>query len=236
MRGFLGKHHTEETKKKLSEIGKQIGNKPEEKKRRSERAKKLGYRRWIKGGKTTEETKGKIAKTLKKLWKSKEYRKKMSESAKKYNETKKGKIQARRKVKLMAKKRWEGHIKVNKHYSYPYTYHTYKEKYPNGATEKKRFTNMRYKARKRNTLGSHTFEEWIKLKEFYGNMCLCCKRIEPEIVLSEDHIIPLDKGGSDFIENIQPLCVSCNSIKHTKTTDYRILLKEGGERVNLYPN
>jgi 5-methylcytosine-specific restriction endonuclease McrA len=150
---------------------------------------------------------------------SKEWRENISKANRKYSISRKGRSRLSEIGKLGAKKRWEGHIKtasIKKSY-----YQSYKEKYPNGATERKRFTNQRYKIRKKNALGSHTFREWLMLKEYYGNMCLCCKRTEPEIKLTEDHIIPLDKGGSDYIENIQPLCLSCNVRKRIKTIDFR---------------
>ena len=32
-------------------------------------------------------------------------------------------------------------------------------------------------------------------------------------VITADHIIPLYENGTNYIENIQPLCYSCNSKK-----------------------
>ena len=52
----------------------------------------------------------------------------------------------------------------------------------------------------------------------YGKKCLCCDSIKN---ITLDHVIPINKNGENIIENIQPLCKSCNSRKGTKIIDYR---------------
>jgi 5-methylcytosine-specific restriction endonuclease McrA len=63
-----------------------------------------------------------------------------------------------------------------------------------------------------------TLEEWEGLLELYGQRCLRCGAPEP---LSVDHIVPLSLGGSNAIENVQPLCEMCNNIKGARVRDYR---------------
>lgn len=75
---------------------------------------------------------------------------------------------------------------------------------------------------KRANGGSHTFGQWETLKAQYNWTCPCCKKSEPEIRLTEDHIIPVSKGGTDNIENIQPLCLKCNIRKHTQVVKYSV--------------
>jgi len=87
--------------------------------------------------------------------------------------------------------------------------------------EKLAAKNQRRRALKLGNGGSFAAQEWIALKHKYGYRCLGCGRAEPEIVLTPDHVIPLVLGGRNDITNIQPLCRSCNSRKHTKIIDYR---------------
>jgi 5-methylcytosine-specific restriction endonuclease McrA len=71
--------------------------------------------------------------------------------------------------------------------------------------------------------GNFTAQEWTELVEQCDHRCLCCQRREPEITLTVDHIVPVSKGGSNTIENLQPLCGLCNSKKGTSIIRYGVL-------------
>ena len=73
------------------------------------------------------------------------------------------------------------------------------------------------RTRKAENGGSHTVEEWLALCAAYDGKCACCGAEEQTL----DHIVPVLLGGSNDIENIQPLCRSCNSSKGAKELDYR---------------
>lgn len=70
----------------------------------------------------------------------------------------------------------------------------------------------RYKTRKINAIGKFTASQIEKLKQYYcpDGKCLKCYEVRK---LTIDHVVPLSKGGSNCIENIQLLCGNCNSGK-----------------------
>jgi 5-methylcytosine-specific restriction endonuclease McrA len=82
--------------------------------------------------------------------------------------------------------------------------------------------SRRSRARRRGAGGDFTAEQWVKMKERYQYTCLCCGKVEPEIRLTVDHVIPIVKDGRHAEENIRPLCGSCNNSKGIRTTDYRV--------------
>jgi len=63
-------------------------------------------------------------------------------------------------------------------------------------------------AREKNAEGSHSLQEWNELKEKFNQKCAICGEFKK---LTKDHVIPLSKGGTDYISNIQPLCKNCNN-------------------------
>ncbi len=85
--------------------------------------------------------------------------------------------------------------------------------------DKKNAIEHRRKARKTAAGGSYTAAEWQALIRYYGGRCLCCGR--SDVALTVDHVIPISKGGTSNIDNIQPLCMRCNQSKAGKEIDYR---------------
>lgn len=81
--------------------------------------------------------------------------------------------------------------------------------------ERKNWHTRMRRARRKNASGEHSLEQWEQLKKQFNYTCPMCGKKEPEIRLTEDHIIPLSKGGTNNIDNIQPLCLRCNSHKYT---------------------
>ena len=71
-----------------------------------------------------------------------------------------------------------------------------------------------YAHRKRANGGSFPHASWEHLKTLFGQCCAYCRqRIEK---LTQDHVIPLSKGGRHFSGNIVPACQPCNSRKGTR--------------------
>ena len=75
-----------------------------------------------------------------------------------------------------------------------------------------------HEARKKSNGGNITTQEWRELCAKYGNKCLSCGLVTK---LELDHVIPLALGGTNTIDNAQPLCRSCNARKGARYIDYR---------------
>jgi hypothetical protein len=75
-----------------------------------------------------------------------------------------------------------------------------------------------YDARKRGAEGTFTRSQWQALCGWFGSICLGCGA---NAKLEVDHVVPLSRGGTNWIQNLQPLCRTCNASKRAKTIDYR---------------
>ena len=194
------KPHTEEAKRKMS-----IAKKG-----------KLGHISWNKGNHLSVEHKKRISNSMKKIAVSKEWREKISlnrKGKKPYEMTK----EIRNNIGMASKGRKHSEQTKQK---MRIAQLGIKSKRWKGGYENKLMLNRKSRIVKRGNGGNHSLGDWEILKAQYNWTCPACKRIEPEIKLSEDHIVSLNKGGSDNIENIQPLCKSCNSKKSTKIIKY----------------
>ncbi len=80
------------------------------------------------------------------------------------------------------------------------------------------------------TRGRHTTQEWADLCAAFCYRCVRCGERRP---LAKDHIRPLYLDGTDAIDNLQPVCRSCNSTKGADMTDHRDTAKTAWPRARI---
>ena len=67
--------------------------------------------------------------------------------------------------------------------------------------------------------GTHTDAEWRSLLAEFGGRCVRCGREGLRLV--KDHIVPIYRGGSDAIGNLQPMCDACNCSKGPEQVNWK---------------
>lgn len=61
--------------------------------------------------------------------------------------------------------------------------------------------------------------EWEEMVDLCDNICIApgCRNWP----VTQDHVVPVSRGGLHEIGNIQPLCMPCNNTKGVDIIDYR---------------
>jgi len=121
--------------------------------------------------------------------------------------------EARKKMTGEKSGNWKGGVYVN-------NVNEYAKKWRLLNIAKVRIWDKLNKRNRKKATGSYTQEDWEDMKRKYKYSCVCCGRSEPIVKLTTDHIIPISGGGTNTIDNIQPLCKNCNSHKHKKIIKY----------------
>ena len=84
------------------------------------------------------------------------------------------------------------------------------KKFRKNNTEYYRMHCNNRRARKRKLPHTLTVEQWGQVKERFNGKCAYC---EKEKDLTQEHFVPIAKGGEYTHNNIIPACQSCNSSK-----------------------
>jgi len=106
--------------------------------------------------------------------------------------------------------------------------HRYWRKTEKGKANSQRGKTKR-RAKERNIINTLTSQEWLDILEEYNYRCAYCDvEFDIENMSTQDHIIPISKGGDNTKDNVVPACKGCNSKKFNK------ILKEGDSNFNDY--
>lgn len=85
----------------------------------------------------------------------------------------------------------------------------YKSRHPDKVRE---WTARRRAMLRGAPVADFTYDQWLTIKAIYGNRCAYCGKKTRK--LTQDHVIPVSRGGFHTASNIVPACQSCNSRKH----------------------
>lgn len=124
------------------------------------------------------------------------------------------------KIKMYNKERYNSNKEYHKKYSKVYyklnretilkrTRENHKIYYLNNKDRIKIKVQKR-EAKKRELPNNFTISQWEDVKKVFNNKCAYCGEEKP---LSQEHFIPLSKGGEYTKNNIIPVCLQCNSSK-----------------------
>ena len=83
--------------------------------------------------------------------------------------------------------------------------------------EKKRIEHQAAVAKRKKARGKYTKTEWHHLLSAHRYRCAYCNRRITRRTASADHVIPLARGGTNWITNIVPSCLACNQQKNFLT-------------------
>lgn len=152
-----------------------------------------------------------------------------AERDKRYSQSSKGKETQKRKLKKYRQtengKKVNNKISRNWQINNPEKKREAEKKYRQSDKGKLIFTmkSQRYRSRKKNLPSTLTADEWLEILENQGNKCNNCKVSFEKVKATQDHIVPVSKGGAYTKENIQALCGSCNSSKRDRQLSCEIV-------------
>lgn len=108
------------------------------------------------------------------------------------------------------KYREENKVKISK---YNQAYQRYYRGTKRGKAIRKKHYHIR-EAKLRELEYNFTEDDWLKCKEHFDYCCAYCgERVD---ILTQDHFVALNNGGTYTKDNIIPCCFSCNSSKQDK--------------------
>lgn len=90
----------------------------------------------------------------------------------------------------------------------------YKKTHPETYKANHAITEQRRRKKVKEVISNFNNSDWKNCKAYFNNECAyCSKKLNN---LTQDHVIPLSKGGNYTKDNILPVCRSCNSKKCDK--------------------